>query len=77
VTRFKACHDDELISKYTTAIDATRYTADLYIKYKLYFDLLHGKIKEHEILPKNSYNIDKKGFIIGVIRQLKRTFIRA
>jgi hypothetical protein len=58
-------------------MDATRYTANSYIKYKLYFDLLHSKIEEHEILPENSYNIDKKGVIIGVIRQLKRTFTRA
>ncbi|KAF1365592.1 hypothetical protein EJ07DRAFT_58878, partial [Lizonia empirigonia] len=43
VSRFKARHHDELISKYTTAMDATRHTADSYIKYKLYFDLLHGK----------------------------------
>jgi hypothetical protein len=58
-------------------MDATRYTADLYIKYKLYFDLLHSKIEEHEILPENSYNIDEKGFMIGVIRRSKRTFTRA
>jgi hypothetical protein len=58
-------------------MDATRHTADLYIKYKLYFNLLHGKIEEHEILPENSYNMDKKGVVIGVIRQSKRTFTRA
>jgi hypothetical protein len=77
VTRFKARHDDELISKYTTAMDATRHTADSYIKYKLYFDLLHGKMEEHEILPENSYNMDEKGFMIGVIGRSKRTFTRA
>ncbi|KAF2822357.1 hypothetical protein CC86DRAFT_448175 [Ophiobolus disseminans] len=70
-------HEDKLISKYTTAIDATRHTADSYIKYKLYFDLLHGKTEEHKILPKNSYNMDKKGFMIGVIGRSKRTFTRA
>jgi hypothetical protein len=77
VTCFKHCHEDALISRYTTAMDATRYTADSYIKYKSYFDLLHGKMEEHETLPENSYNKDKKGFMIGVIRRSKRTFTRA
>jgi hypothetical protein len=76
VTRFKARHHNALISKYTTAMDTTRHAADSYIKYKLYFDLLHGKMEEHEIEPKNSYNMDKKGFMIGVIGCSKRTFTR-
>jgi hypothetical protein len=76
VTRFKARHHDALISKYTTAMDATRHAADSYIKYKLHFDLLHGKMEEHEIQPHNSYNMDKKGFMIGVIGNSKRTFTR-
>jgi hypothetical protein len=33
VTRFKACHHDVLISKYTTAMEATRHAADSYVKY--------------------------------------------
>jgi hypothetical protein len=77
VTRFKHRHEDELITKYTTAIDATRYTANSYIKYRLQFDLLHGKMEEQEILPENSYNMDEKGFMIGVIGRSKRTFTRA
>jgi hypothetical protein len=77
VTRFKHCHKDALILKWGCAIDATRYKADLYYKYKLYFELLHGKMEEYKILPYNSYNIDKKGFIIGVIGNSKRVFTRA
>ncbi|KAF1943376.1 hypothetical protein EJ02DRAFT_486408 [Clathrospora elynae] len=79
VLRFKARYHNKLISKYTTTMDATRHTANSYIKYKLYFDLLHGKMEEHEILPKNSYNMDKKVFMIvcRVIGQSKRTFTRA
>ncbi|KAF2819000.1 hypothetical protein CC86DRAFT_432449 [Ophiobolus disseminans] len=69
VMRFKARHHDALISKCATAMDATRYAANSYIKYKLHFDLLHGKMEEHEIQPHNSYNMDKKDFMIGVIRR--------
>ena len=58
-------------------MDATRHKADLYFKYKLYFELLHGKMDKHEIQPHNSYNMDEKGFIIGVIGNLKRVFTRA
>jgi len=76
VTRLKHRHEDKLILKYTTALDATRHTADSCIKYKLYFDLLHAKIMEHEILPENSYNMDEKDFMIGVIGRSKRIFTR-
>ena len=55
-------------------MDSNRHAADSYEKYKLYFDLLHGKMSEYKILPRNTYNMDKKGFMIGQIRRLKRTF---
>jgi hypothetical protein len=46
-------------------------------KYKLYFDLLLRKIKEHDVEPGNIYNMDEKGFMIGVIKKGKRIFDRA
>jgi hypothetical protein len=55
-------------------MDAVRYHADLRFKYNLYFDLLHSKIEEYNVLPKNTYNIDEKGFIIGVIGRSKQVF---
>ena len=55
-------------------MESGRHKADSAKKYKLYFQLLHLKIKEHEVLPKNTYNIDEKGFIIRVIRRSKRVF---
>jgi hypothetical protein len=77
VTRFKHRHEDALISKWSTAMDATRHSADSYFKYELYFELLHGKMEEHQILPENSYNMDEKGFMIGVIGHSKRVFTRS
>jgi hypothetical protein len=32
---------------------------------------------EHNVLPENTYNIDEKGFIIGVIKKGKRVFNKA
>jgi len=77
VTRFKHRHEDTLISKWGRAMDATRHKADSYFKYKQYFELLHGKMEEHEVLPHNSYNMDEKGFMIGVIGNSKRVFTRS
>ncbi|KAF1931648.1 uncharacterized protein M421DRAFT_417415, partial [Didymella exigua CBS 183.55] len=45
-----------------------------YTKYSLYFKLLHNKIAEYNTQPKNIYNIDEKGFIIGVSGRSKRVF---
>jgi hypothetical protein len=58
-------------------MDATRQAANSHFKYKLYFDLLHSKMEEHSVLPHNTYNMDKKGFMIGVIRCSKRSFTQA
>jgi hypothetical protein len=57
-------------------MDRTRYTADSTAKYELYFGLLHGKVEEHGVLPANTYNMDEKGFMIGVTGRSKRVFSR-
>ena len=41
VTSFINRHEIHLISKWTTAMDRTRYLADSESKYRLYFELLH------------------------------------
>jgi hypothetical protein len=51
-----------------------RHEADLEYKYKLYFNLLHTKMKEYNILPKNTYNIDEKGFYDWNTQRSKRIF---
>jgi hypothetical protein len=76
VTGFLHRNHDHLISKWTTGMDRTRYNADSTAKYELYFNLLHGKIEEYGVLPANTYNIDEKGFIIGVTGRSKRVFSR-
>jgi len=57
-------------------MDSNRYNAESGYKYKLYFDLLHQKINEYSIEPANIYNMDEKGFAIGVLGRLKRIFSR-
>jgi hypothetical protein len=77
VTRFVNKHHDQLISRWTSGMDYVRHQADLEAKYKLYFDLLHGKTEEYEVLPENTYNMDEKGFMIRVTGRSKRIFSRA
>jgi hypothetical protein len=74
VTRFLNRHPDTLTSKWSTGMDATRHKADSHLKYKLYFDLLHAKMKEYKVLLENLYYMDEKGFMIGVIGRSKRVF---
>jgi hypothetical protein len=40
----------------------------------LCFDLLHDKIKDYDLLPEHIYNMDEKGFMIGVTGRSKRVF---
>ena len=51
-----------------------RILANSKVKYRLYFKLLNRKIEEYNIKLGNTYNIDKKGFLIGLIRRSKRIF---
>ncbi|ENH98974.1 hypothetical protein COCC4DRAFT_99186, partial [Bipolaris maydis ATCC 48331] len=55
-------YPDKLISKWTTAMDRSRYLADSEAKYKLYFELLYQKITEYQLEARDIYNMDEKGF---------------
>ncbi|KAF1828973.1 hypothetical protein BDW02DRAFT_651685 [Decorospora gaudefroyi] len=65
------------ISKqHSAGIDVVRHQADSQQKYELYFKLLHHKIAQYKVEPCNTYNIDKKGFIISITGRSKRVFSR-
>jgi hypothetical protein len=76
VTRFLHRNHNELPSKWSSGIDALRHKVSSEEKYKLYFDLLHSKIKEYKILASNTYNMNEKGFMIGNTGRSKRVFSR-
>ncbi|KAI1506872.1 Tc5 transposase DNA-binding domain containing protein [Pyrenophora tritici-repentis] len=76
VTRFINRHEIHLISKWTSAMDRTRHLADSESKYRLYFELLHRKITEYHLEARDIYNMDEKGFLIGLIGRSKRIFSR-
>ena len=57
-------------------MDRTRHLADSESKYRLYFELLHQKITEYHLEARDIYNMDEKGFLIGLIGRSKRVFSR-
>jgi hypothetical protein len=74
VGRFLGRNKHHLTLRWTKSMDVVRHKADSEANYKLYFDLLHQKMKEYDIEPQHTYNMDEKGFMIGVIGKSKRIF---
>jgi hypothetical protein len=74
VSRFIKRNEAHLISHWTNGMDRVRHEADLEVKYKYHFTLLHSKMEEYNVLAENTYNMDEKGFMIGVIGRSKRVF---
>jgi transcriptional regulator with XRE-family HTH domain len=67
-------HQIYLISRWTTEMDRARHLADSETKYRLCFDLLHSKMKDYNIEPRHTHNMDEKGFRIGLGGRTKRIF---
>ncbi len=74
--RFLKRHKDLLISKWTTGIDSKRYKADSYTKYSSYFSLLESNFEKFSVEPRHIYNMDEKGFLLGIGGRSKRVFSR-
>lgn len=60
VDRFIRRHQDRLKSLWSTGLDRNRHKADSIDKYRLYFELLHGKMTKYDVLPEHTYNMDGK-----------------
>ncbi|KAF2844228.1 hypothetical protein T440DRAFT_473560 [Plenodomus tracheiphilus IPT5] len=74
VDRYIQRYQVNLILSWTTGINRTRYQANSALKYNLYFKLLAYKIKEYKVKPCHTYNMDEKGFLLGVVTRSKRVF---
>ena len=77
VDRFVKRYPDELILKWTMGMDNSRHKADSGRKYSLYFGLLREKIEQYHVKPRYMYNMDEKGFMLGVVDRSKRIFSKA
>ena len=76
VSRFLHRYYVELVSKWTMGLDYNRSRADSAFKYILYFELLRKKIEQYRVEPQHIYNIDEKGFLVGILSKMKRIFSR-
>ena len=74
VTRFLQRNSSRLISTWQTGMDRKRHQADFGAKYSLYVKLLHDKMKEYNVEPSHIFNMDEKGFLLGVTGRSKRVF---
>ena len=74
VTQFLNRHTNHLTSHWQTGMDRQRHQADSEDKYTKYFTLIHQKIEEYRIKPEDIYNMDEKGFLIGITGRSKRVF---
>jgi hypothetical protein len=77
VSRFLIRHKDSLTPRWTDAMDRDRHQADSGQRYKAFFEELYDQITRHEIEPRQSYNMDEKGFLLGRIGKSKRIFSKA
>ena len=76
VDRFIKRFDVDLVSRWTSGMDTSRKRADSAFKYSLYFELLRRKIEQYNVNPRHTYNIDEKGFLIGILSRMKRIFTK-
>ncbi|KAL5585824.1 hypothetical protein FOVSG1_013516 [Fusarium oxysporum f. sp. vasinfectum] len=67
-------HRNEIDCTWFDGFDIARKRADNASRYRAYFDLIREKIDKYDILPQNTYNMDEKGFLLGVINRTKRVF---
>ena len=77
VDRFIRRDSDSLLPRWVAGIDRNRHNVDSGVKYNAYFNLLHGKIAEYGVEPRHIYNMDEKGFLLGITGRSKRIFDRA
>jgi hypothetical protein len=76
VDQFVKRYSIDLISHWATGLDRNRFKADNAFMYSLYFKLMKRKIEQCNIDSRHIYNMDEKGFLIGILSKMKRVFSR-
>src|SRR6266566_2442863 len=73
-SRFVERHNTKICTGWTTSQDQCRHRADPAAKYALYFELLKREFEKYDIDPRHVYNMDEKGFLIGLLKRMRRIF---
>jgi hypothetical protein len=74
VTRFLQQNKDHLTSKWSNNMDRNRHHADTEASYCDYFKVLQAKIQKYNVDAQDIYNMDEKGFAVGLTSKTKRIF---
>ncbi len=70
-SEFVRKNKDTITSKYLVSFDLDRKKADNWWLIDHFFGLLQEKWKKYDYAPHNVYNIDEKGFLIGILKEVK------
>lgn len=76
-SRFVKSWSAELDSKYLNTLDISGHKVESAGPFRQCSDVLSSKIEQYGIQPKNMYNMDEKGFLIGYLTKSKRVFTKA
>jgi hypothetical protein len=76
-SRFVRRHQNDLTSRYLVPLDSDRFNAESNREFIYWFEGLQHKIEQYSILPENIYNMDEKGFLIGLLTKSRRIFTKA
>ena len=76
-SRFVQRYPDQLTSRWAKGLDNCRHKADSRSKYNLYFSLLRDKINQYHVEARHIYNMDEKGFMLGIVSRSRRIFSKA
>lgn len=77
VNRFIKRHRDVLDLRFLNCLDIARHQADYYANYESYFSIIQRQFERFNITAENIYNLDEKGFAIGLLQKSQRIFPRA
>jgi DDE superfamily endonuclease/Tc5 transposase DNA-binding domain len=77
VSRFLNSNQTAITPHWAPAMDKVRHHADSEDKYRQFFQLVAEKMEEYNIKQRNTYNMDEKGFLLGVLGRSKRIFSKA
>jgi hypothetical protein len=76
-SQFVRRHAESITSEYLIGFDISRKKADNWWLINHYFELVQEKWKQYNYGPENVYNMDEKGFMIGVLQKTRRIFTKA
>ena len=77
VSWFIKHHKNKIKLSYLALADIACKRADNPYQYKLFYELLKEKIEKYKIEVHNMYNMDEKGFLIGVLNKGKRIYTKS